>query len=128
MLLGDKFGDITLFDVENKEILDKYSAAGTEVNGIFRRRVISISCSTLEWYNTHLTFVAYILRGSPYLKILFFRHDQNLLKPLYTINIYPDFIIQNTNKLSTLNSPKSTKKSAGDSISAKEKKKPTNEL
>ena len=64
--------------------------------GFEGRRILSISSSTLEWVGTQLTYVACCARGFPVINIIIFKHNENKLRQLYTVNILPD--LQNPEK------------------------------
>lgn len=82
ILIGDKFGQVHLFDVSRKLILDKFLAFD-------KRRILSISTSTITWTDTKLTYVAVIARGSPFVKFLIFKHNENKLYHIYNLNFCP---------------------------------------
>jgi len=81
-LLGDKFGAIHLLEVNRKLVLDK--------RVLFEgQRIESIATATIVWADTKLTYAAVIGRGSPEIKILCFKHLENMLYHFYTINMLP---------------------------------------
>jgi len=53
------------------------------------RRIVSISTATITWMETKLIYVAVVARGSPYVRILAFKHSENKLHHLYNINMCP---------------------------------------
>ena len=69
-------------DVSRKIILDKLAIERYE-----GRRIISISTAALEWVDTRLCYTAVVARGSPIITILVFKHNENKLKSLYSINV-----------------------------------------
>ena len=66
-------------------MLDKFKVPGCE-----SRRIISISSCSIEWVGTSLSYVAVVARGSPIVNILAFKHNENKLRRLYSINVLPD--------------------------------------
>lgn len=66
-------------------MLDKFKVPGFE-----SRRIISITSSSIEWVGTQLTYVAVVARGSPIVNILAFKHNENRLRRLYSVNLLPD--------------------------------------
>jgi hypothetical protein len=85
--LGDNFGQVTLVDVTRKISLDKFKVPGFE-----GRRIVSITSCSIEWVGTQLTYVACVARGSPMVKVLIFKHSENKLRQLYTVNILPELL------------------------------------
>ena len=85
LLLGDKFGQVHLMDVSRKIVLDKIC-----IEAIKSRKIINISTATLEWIDTKLTYAAIVARGSPFINIICFKHNENKLYNLYTLNTCPD--------------------------------------
>ena len=85
VLLGDKFGQVSLFDAGRKLILDKKGV----FEGATPRQIISISTASLIWLETKLTYVAVAARGIPIVKILVFKHSENKLYHLYSLNTCP---------------------------------------
>ena len=53
------------------------------------RRVINISTATIEWIDTKLTYIAVVARGSPFISIVGFKHNENKLYSLYSLNTCP---------------------------------------
>ena len=51
---------------------------------------MNISTATLEWIDTKLTYASIVARGSPYVLIIAFKHNENKLYHLYTMNTCPD--------------------------------------
>ena len=83
VLIGDKYGQVQLFDASRKLMLDKkvlYEAP---------RSVISISTATVVWVDTRLTYVAVVARANPIVKILVFKHNENKLYHIYNVNTCP---------------------------------------
>lgn len=83
VLIGDKYGQVQLFDASRKLMLDKkvlYEAP---------RSVISISTATVVWVDTRLTYVAVVARASPIVKVLVFKHNENKLYHIYNLNVCP---------------------------------------
>ena len=85
ILTGDNFGEVQLIDTSRKLVLDKF-----KVPGFDGRRIISISSSSVEWVGTQLTYVAVIARGSPFVNILIFKHNENKIRRLYSLNTLPE--------------------------------------
>lgn len=82
MLIGDKHGNVHLFESSRKLINDKKQ--------VFEgRRILQISTCTLQWMDTKLTYAAVIARGSPFVKILAFKHYENKFTHLYNLNVCP---------------------------------------
>lgn len=48
-----------------------------------------MSSCTLDWVGTQLTYVAASARGSPFVNIMIFKHNENKLRHLYTFNMMP---------------------------------------
>jgi hypothetical protein len=71
-----------LFDVSRKLITDKKQVFES-------RRISSISTATLHWMDTKLTYVVVVARGSPFVRVLAFKHYENKLTHLYNINVCP---------------------------------------
>ena len=92
MLLGDNYGAVHLMDVSRKLTLDKI-----EIERLASRRVINISTCTLEWLDTRLTYAAIVVRGSPFVSIVCFKHNENKMHHLYSINSVPE--LENPDKL-----------------------------
>ena len=84
-MIGDKFGVLHLLDVGRKLILDKKALFDTPTP----RRILNISTSTIVWVDTKLTYASVIARGSPFIKIVCFKHNENKFHLLYNINICP---------------------------------------
>jgi len=72
-------------DVSRKIILDKI-----EIEIYKSRRITNISTCTVEWTDTKLTYAAIIARGSPVVSIIAFKHNENKLYNLYSLNMCPD--------------------------------------
>lgn len=85
IVCGDNFGEVQLVDISRKLVLDRF-----KVPGLMSRRIISITSSSIEWVGTQLTYVAVVARGSPIVNILGFKHNENKLRRLYSINVMPD--------------------------------------
>lgn len=73
VILGDKFGCISLFDSSRKLVLDKKALFDPV------RSILHISTSTIQWVDTKLTYISVIGKGSGYVKILVFKHNENKL-------------------------------------------------
>ena len=91
IIIGDNQGQLILVDVSRKLVLDRFQVPNCE-----GRRIISISSSSLEWVGTQLTYIACCARGSPIINIVIFKHNENKMRQLYTINILPE--LQNPEK------------------------------
>ena len=97
MILGDKFGHIHLFDAQRKQHLDTLKFTDTPndqlTDALFpkNRRVNSVDASTLEWYDTHLTYIAVSHRGSQMIDLCLFLHNENKLRHIYTYNVDKSF-------------------------------------
>jgi hypothetical protein len=50
---------------------------------------MNISTATLIWLDTKLTYVSVVARGSPFVKILAFKHNENKLYHIYNLNACP---------------------------------------
>lgn len=61
-----------------------------KVPGYESRRVLDISSCTIEWVGTYLTYIAVVARGTSIINILVFKHNENKLRVLYTINLCPE--------------------------------------
>ena len=85
ILTGDNFGEVQLIDTSRKLVLDKFAVPGCQ-----GRRIISISSCSIEWVGTQLSYVAVVARGSPVVNILIFKHNENKLRRLYSLNILPE--------------------------------------
>lgn len=72
-----------MFDAARKLMLDKKSLYEVP------RQILNISTATIIWLDTKLTYISVVARGSPYVKILAFKHNVNKLHHLYNINICP---------------------------------------
>ena len=66
-------------------MLDRFKVPGFE-----SRRIISIASNSIEWVGTQLTYVVVVARGSPILNILAFKHNENKLRRLYSVNVMPE--------------------------------------
>ena len=84
-MTGDNFGEVQLVDTSRKLVLDKFKVPGFE-----SRRIISITSSSIDWVGTQLSYVAVIARGSPIVNILAFKHNENKLRRLYSLNLLPE--------------------------------------
>ena len=84
-MTGDNFGEVQLIDTSRKLVLDKLKVPGFE-----SRRIVSITSSSIEWVGTQLSYVAVIARGSPLINILVFKHNENKLKRMYSLNLLPE--------------------------------------
>ena len=76
---------IILIDTSRKMVMDSFKVPGYE-----GRRVIDISSCTIEWVGTQLTYLAVVSSGSPIVTILVFKHNENKIRLLYTINACPE--------------------------------------
>lgn len=76
-----------MFDSNRKMTLDQKSLWGDQ--GQHPRRILHISNSTITWLDTKLTYAAVIARGSPFVKIIAFKHNENKIIHLYNLNICP---------------------------------------
>ena len=85
LLLGDNFGSVHLMDVSRKQILDKI-----EIERFKSRRVISISSASLDWIDTRLTYAVIVARGSPIVEIVVFKHNENKMYHIYSLNTCPE--------------------------------------
>lgn len=85
LLVGDNFGHVHLIDTSRKQILDMI-----EIDQFKGRRIISISACTLEWIDTRLTYAAVVARGSPFINVIVFKHNENKMYQIYNINTCPD--------------------------------------
>lgn len=85
LILGDKFGQVHLLDVSRKLILDKI-----QIERFKSRRIQNISTATLQWLDTKLTYLAVVARGSPLVSIICFKHNENKLYSLFTLNTCPN--------------------------------------
>jgi hypothetical protein len=85
LVLGDKFGQIHLFDVSRKLVLDKMVLPKYE-----GRRIQHIATASLEWVDTTLTYLAVIARGTPIISIVVFKQNENKLYHFNSINMCPD--------------------------------------
>lgn len=72
-------------DISRKLVLDRIKVTGFE-----KRRIISITSSSIEWVGAQLTYAAVVARGSPIVNILAFKHNENKLRRLYSFNILPE--------------------------------------
>ncbi len=84
VLVGDKHGQITLFDASRKLTLDR-----KQVFEGHPRLILSITTSTVVWIDTRLTYAAVVGRASPVIKILVFKDNENKLHHLYNLNVCP---------------------------------------
>lgn len=60
------------------------------VPGYDAHRILDMSSATIEWVGTHLTYIAVAARGTSIVNILIFKHNENKLRVLYTINVCPE--------------------------------------
>ena len=49
-----------------------------------------MTSSSIEWVGTQLTYIVVVARGSPIINILAFKHNENKLRRLYSLNLLPD--------------------------------------
>lgn len=73
-------------DVSRKLVLDKM-----QIEKFKGRRIQNISTATLQWVDTKLTYMVVVARGSPLVSIICFKHNENKLYSLYTLNSCPSF-------------------------------------
>jgi hypothetical protein len=83
--VGDNFGHVHLIDISRKQILDKL-----EIDEFKGRRILNVSTCTLEWIDTRLTYAAIIARGSPIINVVVFKHNENKMYKIYSINCCPE--------------------------------------
>lgn len=81
-------------DVSRKIILDKKALPRYE-----GRRILDISTACLEWIDTRLIYAAIVARGSPIISIVCFKHNENKLYHIYSINACPE--LDNPDSLET---------------------------
>jgi hypothetical protein len=81
-------------DVSRKIILDKKALPKYE-----GRRILDISTACLEWIDTRLIYAAIVARGSPIVSIVCFKHNENKLYHIYSINACPE--LENPDALET---------------------------
>ena len=86
IVIGNKFGQIELFDASRKLMLDKKALYETPNP----RQIISLSTATLVWLDTKLTYVSVIARANPVIKILIFKHSENKFYHIYNLNSCPN--------------------------------------
>ncbi len=81
VLIGDKFGDVHLFDAGRKLILDR--------KNLFEggRRIVHISNASIAWMDTKLSYLAVTARGSPFVKICCFKNNENKLVHIFNLNV-----------------------------------------
>lgn len=53
------------------------------------RYIQSISTATLTWLDTKLTYVAVVARANPIVKVLVFKHNENKLYHVFSLNTCP---------------------------------------
>lgn len=82
-IIGDKFGQLHLFDAGRKLILDKKLLFESG------RRIQHISNASIAWMDTKLTYLAVTARGSPFVKICCFKNNENKLVHIYSLNTCP---------------------------------------
>jgi len=69
-------------------------------NEIFNgRRILSISTASVVWVDTKLTYIAVIARGSPLVKVLCYKNNENKLILFYSLNMCP--LLANPDSLET---------------------------
>jgi len=85
LIFGDKFGSVHLMDISRKLILDKKALPKYE-----GRRILNIATACLEWIDTRLIYCAIVARGSPIVSIVCFKHNENKLYHLYSLNTCPE--------------------------------------
>lgn len=74
-----------LIDTSRKLVVDTF-----KVPLFDGRRIIDMSSATIEWVGTQITYVAVAARGSPVVQIVIFKHNENKMRHLYTINTLPE--------------------------------------
>lgn len=47
---------------------------------------MNVSTCTLEWIDTRITYAAIVARGSPFVEIVVFKHNENKLYRIFSIN------------------------------------------
>lgn len=85
VLAGNNSGSVSLIDSSKKNVLDRF-----EIPEFKNRRILAISTCSVEWVSTQLTYVAVVARGSPVVVVLLFKHHDNKIRQLYTVNVCPD--------------------------------------
>ena len=85
VVIGDKFGNIQLFDAGRKLMLDKKAL----FEGGQPRQILNISSASVVWVDTKLTYLTVVARASPVIRILAFKHNENKLYHLYNLNVCP---------------------------------------
>ena len=85
LVIGDKFGQIQLFDAGRKLMLDKKPL----FEGAQPRQIINLSSASVVWVDTKLTYVTVVARGSSLVRILAFKHNENKFYHLYNLNVCP---------------------------------------
>ena len=68
-----------------------------EIERYSGRRITNIATATVDWVDTKLIFAAIIARGSPVVTIVVFKHNENKMYQLYSINTCPE--LENTDQL-----------------------------
>jgi len=95
-------------DVSRKLVLDKIA-----IEKLQGRKIINISTATLEWIDTKLTYAAITARGSPFVSIVAFKHNENKIYHLYSLNTCPELenpdSLENNPKQSYMMLPHNTK-------------------
>lgn len=87
VLFGDKFGQVSLLDVSRKLTQDRTKKLfGAEEEGYEPRYIQNIETSTIEWCDSKLTYAAITARCSPIIEIVAFKHSENKLTHLYSLN------------------------------------------
>lgn len=74
-----------LIDIQRKIILEK-----VQIEKFKNRRILHITTATLEWLDTRLTYAAVVARGSPFIEILAFKHNENKIRSIFSINTCPE--------------------------------------
>lgn len=98
VLFGDKHGQVQLLDVSRKLILDKTRdlfGSTSEEAPEQPRFIQHIETATIEWSDSKLTYAAVIARCSPVIKFLLFKHSENKLFHLYSLNVAKDIDLAN---------------------------------
>jgi hypothetical protein len=84
VLIGDKYGNVQLFDGGRKLMLDKKALFEAHP-----RQILNISTASILWIDTKLTYVTVVARASSIVRILAFKHNENKLYHLYNLNVCP---------------------------------------
>lgn len=66
------------------------------------RRILSMSLATLEWLDSRLIYVAVVARASPIVSVLAFRHSENKLHHVYSVNTCTDIPTDKLEEIETV--------------------------